>query len=182
MATEIEWRDIPINDGYQANSLGEVWSKDRKIIKHNGGTSYVAVLKGRKLKTWLAGSYLQCSLGAGQKISVHRAVCLAFHGMPEKGKEVAHKDGNSKNNCPDNLMWATHKENEQHKIQHGTFQINRAHFAKPGEKKRGPKRTVHPQSEKIKAMLAQGYKKVQIARAIGMSTSGLHGVIENRLG
>jgi len=51
METEVVWRSIPGIDGYVANSLGEVWSVDREVIKRRSdGSEYLARLKGRKLK------------------------------------------------------------------------------------------------------------------------------------
>lgn len=55
---------------------------------------------------------------------VHRLVCMAFHGMPPTpNHEVAHNDGNRLNNVPENLRWATRKENMHDKFLHGTSSI-----------------------------------------------------------
>lgn len=47
-------------------------------------------------------------------------VCEAFHGTCPDGKECAHWNGNSTDNRPENLRWATKKENNQDKFRHGT--------------------------------------------------------------
>lgn len=52
--------------------------------------------------------------------SVHSLVCKAYHGLPKKGLEVRHLDGNRKNNHPDNLCWGTRRENMLDAIKHGT--------------------------------------------------------------
>lgn len=45
-------------------------------------------------------------------VRVHRAVALAFIGMPPVGKnEVDHLDGNRSNNAVTNLEWVTSQEN-----------------------------------------------------------------------
>lgn len=179
---KVEWRDIPVHEGYMANSLGEVWSKDRLIKKKIGNREYTVLLKGKKLKTWSSNAYLYCSLGAGIKMGVHRIVCMAFHGMPKDAKlAAAHLDGNAHNNKPENLAWATASENEQMKKEHGTYYIGRgSQFQKPWHRKRGPKRTVHPDAQKMIEMRNNGAKWDEIAKAFGMSRSGVFGVVKFR--
>src|SRR5690348_4661929 len=47
---------------------------------------------------------------------VHRLVCEAWHGPPPSPvHHAAHLDGDCANNCPENLAWATPKENAEHK-------------------------------------------------------------------
>jgi len=179
---EIEWRDVPFREGYRVNSLGEVWSKDRQVEKTDGrGGKYLATLKGKKLRTWSSNAYLYCSLGKAVKCGVHRLVCIAFHGMPkDKNLQVAHLDGNAHNNTPENLTWATARENTQMKRLHGTYFLGKAHFKKPGEKKRGPKPTIHPDAHKMIEMRKNGAKWTEIAKTFGMSVSGVYGVVKFR--
>lgn len=48
----------------------------------------------------------------GKTYKIHRLVCEAFHGPQPDGKPVVmHIDENSANNRPENLKWATQKEN-----------------------------------------------------------------------
>lgn len=65
--------------------------------------------------------YLRVALfnGVSRKmLRIHRAVALAFIGIaPDDKPQVNHKDGNKKNNCVDNLEWASPYENTQHAIQ-----------------------------------------------------------------
>lgn len=53
------------------------------------------------------------SSGNGQSRSeyVHRLVLMAFMGPPPEGYEAYHVDGQSLDNRPSNLCWATHAEN-----------------------------------------------------------------------
>ena len=54
-------------------------------------------------------------------ILVHRLVCEAFYGSPPTDRhEVAHKDGNKKNNRLANLRWATPAENTYDNFINGT--------------------------------------------------------------
>ena len=120
---QMEFRPIPGVTGYEASNNGNVRSVRRVITKRDGkGGLYTAQLEGRVLKPWIAGSgYLYVQLGLhGPKGPVHRFVCMAFHGAPPVGKEVAHLDGDCLNNAADNLAWVTHSENEKHKQMHGT--------------------------------------------------------------
>lgn len=51
---------------------------------------------------------------------VHRLVCTAFHGPPPSPHHLAaHNDGSRVNNRPDNLRWATTKENHADREAHG---------------------------------------------------------------
>ena len=180
---KVEWRDVPMHEGYMVNSLGEVWSKDRQIEKlTNQGGKCTVNLKGRKLRTWSANAYLYCSLGSNFKCGVHRLVCIAFHGMPANDKlQVAHLDGNAHNNTPENLAWATRSENEQMKKKHGTYYIGRGpQPMKPWHKKRGPKPTVHPDAQKMIEMRNNGAKWDEIAKVFKMSRSGVYGVVKFR--
>ena len=53
---------------------------------------------------------------------LHRLVCAAFHGE-KPGMMAAHNDGNPSNNRPNNLRWASAKENSDDKKLHGTDEI-----------------------------------------------------------
>lgn len=53
-------------------------------------------------------------------LTVHRGVCLAFHGPPEPGQEVAHRNGIRTDNRAENVRWKTRPENAQERVDHGT--------------------------------------------------------------
>ncbi len=78
---------------------------------------------GKTLTPWLGrGGYLKVCLSNERKrrwVYVHRLVCETFHGMPDKGKEVNHKDGNKFNNSASNLEWVTRSENGYHAFRNG---------------------------------------------------------------
>lgn len=169
------WKPIPIAEGYEASSLGRIRSVTRTI---SDGRTFT----GRILKPWIAGEgYLYVDLGKSLKMGVNRAVAMAFHGMPEDGMEAAHLDGIKANNRQDNLVWATHAENEQHKRLHGTY-ARPINFGKPGQKKRGPAPSVHPLAQEIAKRRSDGASLRDLAAAFGMSKSGMACVLKGRMG
>jgi len=176
----IEWRDIPVAPGYMANSIGEIWSKDRVIVKTVRGISQECTLKGIRLKPWMSNSYQYCAAGRNLKTSIHRLVCMAFHGIPGDRQEVSHLDGNPLNNIPENLIWASHSENEQQKKQHGTY-ARPKNFRKPWHKKRGTKTIKHIQADEISKMIDKGSSILEVAKFLNMSKSGAHNVVKNRI-
>ena len=96
------WRDI---DGYEG--LYQVSNKGRvKSLKYG---------KERILRPgWKTGGYLfviLCKNGNQSKQRIHRLVAQAFIPNPNNKPQVNHLDENKKNNCVDNLEWATAKEN-----------------------------------------------------------------------
>ena len=117
------YKKIPSTESYLAGSDGSILSFGRYVHKVNRlGVKYKSRIKHRILKPWIAGyGYKYVMLGAnGPKSAVHRFVCMAFHGIPVEGKEVAHLDGDCLNNRAENLAWVTHSENEKQKQIHGT--------------------------------------------------------------
>jgi hypothetical protein len=53
-------------------------------------------------------------------LAVHRLVMAAFKEPMPDGHQVAHIDGDAGNNRAENLVWATPKLNQSHRIEHGT--------------------------------------------------------------
>ena len=103
-----EWRDIPSAPGYKASSLGRILGKSGRVLSLS-----------RDTYGYLICAVYKDGVRIGQK--VHRLVCEAFHGLAKPDTPVvAHIDGCRHNNVPHNLMWATHKQNSQHMIVHGT--------------------------------------------------------------
>jgi hypothetical protein len=102
------WRAIPSQPGLLASSLGRLmmspyFSEKGCMPRQYGGTP----TKGQ----WDGSRYIYSRKGyKTQKVA--RLICEAFHGKPPFERAVCmHKDENSRNNNPVNLMWGTQKEN-----------------------------------------------------------------------
>lgn len=121
-----EWRPIlGFEDFYEVSSFGRIRSLDRILTKPTAVRGYPRRVKGRLLKPGSTHGYLFVSLSpaAGKKAPryVSHLVAEAFIGpRPAPGMHVAHNDGNSANNRPDNLRYASAIENEKDKGAHGT--------------------------------------------------------------
>jgi hypothetical protein len=113
-----EWRDIPSAPNYQASSLGRIRSlcfNNRMVSgRYQPRIRKLALVNGNSLMVDISVS------GVRKFRSVHRLVREAFHGSCPDGKECAHWNGNSLDNRPQNLRWATKSENNQDKFRHGT--------------------------------------------------------------
>jgi hypothetical protein len=154
---------IPVspNDDYMAGDDGQIYS--RKSYKGFGR---------KQLVDWypLAGhisnrGYLTITLcHESKKVtkSIHRLVCMAFHGMPEpKSLLVRHLDGDQTNNKPDNLTWGTQVENWHDRRSHDT--------AAPGERHH-MSRLTDIERDHIKWAIDHGLcSRRQAARALGVS-------------
>lgn len=58
--------------------------------------------------------------GRSSHYLIHRLVAFAFIGSCPDGHECAHMDGDPENNRVENLKWATKRENQNHRVIHGT--------------------------------------------------------------
>ena len=101
----VEWRSV-VGWPYEVSSDGRV----RRLA-------------GRELKQISRDTYLCVSLSRGSsrwRPAIHQLVCSAFHGpCPSANHEVAHGDGNPRNNNAANLRWATVLENAADRGRHG---------------------------------------------------------------
>lgn len=110
------WKPIPGFEGYyEASDLGRIRSLDRVCSMRDGRLNR---RRGRILTPQLRGcqrSYLAVFLkvnGGKTAIYVHRAVLLAFVGLPGEGEEASHEPDPDTFNCRlDNLKWRTRQVN-----------------------------------------------------------------------
>ena len=122
------WKPIPNYEGfYEVSDHGRVRSLDREIhVTPTVKAAFTSHRKGRVLRQ-IVGShgYLAVYLSRDGKVdtvTVHRLVAHVFHGPPpDPSDEAAHLDGDRCRNVPSNLAWVSRKENEAHKLAHGTL-------------------------------------------------------------
>lgn len=73
-----------------------------------------------------AGGYSRVSLRR-MDFYVHRLVAEAFVGPCPDGYQCAHLDGDPSNNAASNLQWVSPKENQSHRVLHGTSLSRESH-------------------------------------------------------
>jgi HNH endonuclease/NUMOD4 motif len=113
-----KWLPVPgYEDAYLVSDIGRVYllrARRLAVTKVHGRGLY------RKVGLWDGR--------AGVMTGVHRVVAAAFIGPAPEGMEVRHKDGDSLNNCAENLEYGTVSQNAQDKITHGRNQwLNKTH-------------------------------------------------------
>lgn len=115
------WSPVPGNPIYQASSQGRIRSLPRWVKNPNG-----YALKTGRILTPSQGTTdrLKVSIyeedGSKTSRSVHSIVCSAFHGpAPEDKPWALHRNGDHRDNRPENLYWGTPKENAQDTLRHG---------------------------------------------------------------
>lgn len=113
---EQDWRTISIAPNYEVSRAGDVRRRVADRTRNNAG---------QMLSKNFVGKYIFYALRHNNVVvreSAHRLVCTAFNGeRPDDKRHCAHRDGNSHNNIPENLYWATPKENAADKRRHGTL-------------------------------------------------------------
>lgn len=119
MAGEI-WRDVPGFEGrYQASTKGRVRGLDRTVEQRNRwGRKMQRIEPGKVLAVqWDRDGYGRFYSRVLTENAVHRVVALAFIGEPpgpRQDYQVNHKNGDTKDNRPENLEWCTNSQNHKH--------------------------------------------------------------------
>lgn len=140
------WNKIDEFPDYEVSDLGrvrswKVWGRKAtdppRLLSPGDSAGYPTV--------WL-------SAGHGAKPRhIHRLVLEAFIGPAPVGMECRHINGDSEDNRLSNLEWATHMDNMQDKVAHGTLNRNRPQ----GENHRSAKLSAR-QVEQIRVEYAAG--------------------------
>lgn len=104
------WRIVPTFPSYEVSSFGRVRraksGRLRVLATDHDGYQHLTLSENAKHTTR----------------KVHHLVAAAFLGpKPSATHCLAHNDGNPANNRPDNLRWATQKENLADRKAHGTL-------------------------------------------------------------
>lgn len=103
------WKDIEGYEGlYQVSNFGRVKSLDRVVECKNGSRR---LYKGKQLASREDGcGYLLVNLwkdGTQKSVNIHKLVAEAFIPNPENKPTVDHINRDRKDNCAENLRWAT---------------------------------------------------------------------------
>lgn len=118
------WKVIPRFPHYEISDLGRVRSGENFLKQSLKGDD----VRYPSVEIWSTKeACIACGLkphgGKGIRRKVHSLVLLAFIGPCPKGLQAAHLDGNPLNNCLSNLKYVTSRENNSHKIAHGTNKL-----------------------------------------------------------
>lgn len=163
---------IPVspNDDYMAGEDGQIYSRTKyKGFGRKELTDWYPLVGHKNHKGYLSVSMSHENVKVTK--SIHRLVCMAFHGMPseERRMEVRHLDGNPANNLPENLAWGTAAENWHDRRAHGTATV--------GEKHHAAKLTDEERCHLAWAIRRGLCSQHQAAKALGMSQSAIGEIV-----
>jgi len=116
-------KDIPGYEGRYAVTVdGKIWSYPKKCSSTNGKwlrLQKIKITKERVKPRYVWTVAIFDGEGKRKCCQVHRLVALTYIPNPNNKPMVNHKDGNSLNNCVDNLEWMINKENSDHAFKSG---------------------------------------------------------------
>lgn len=121
------WKRIPGFNGYEASSLGRV-----RCVRSSSRLGHDKIVSQRLSGRHRNHLYYMVTLrinGKRKDVGVHTLVCSAFHGPRPAGTQVAHKDGDGRNNRSTNVRWATPVENCADRFAHGRTAHSDEHYA-----------------------------------------------------
>ena len=101
-----EWRPIPGFERYEASVHGQI---RRRAAGHGSQAGQVLRLRRDPIGYYRANLSMN---GRARSMHAHRAVCMAFHGLPPTPTHHAcHRNDVHDDNRPENLYWGTATEN-----------------------------------------------------------------------
>jgi hypothetical protein len=110
MKLSSSFKPIPgYGERYFISNRGEVYSKTNGGRLLKGGVDHAGY---KQVTLFYQGKY--------KFRKVHQLVLEVFYKPRPFGLVAAHLDGQKTNNCINNLDWVSYKENEAHKLIHGT--------------------------------------------------------------
>jgi len=151
------------------------WPRNPRYLAREDGA--IIGSSGRVLSPFLNKSNGRLSVkvpwrGKYRTTCVHFVVAEAWHGLRPEGMEVAHGNGDSDDNRPANLRWATHVENEADKLTHGTRPLGERH---------GMAKLTEETVQAIRAEYALGeVRQYELAQRYGVTTSLIGMVVRGR--
>lgn len=120
------------------------------------------------------GGYLQVHLcdghGRVKTERIHNLVTAAFIGTKPSGLVVRHLDSNSSNNILSNLVYGTYLENENDKINNGTWNT-----------RNGGAKLIPQQVQEIRDKATIGESQKHLAKEYGVSRPTVTRIINNKI-
>lgn len=168
-----EYKIIPNFPAYRVSNTGKIQSRWKRG----------AFFSGFKIKDdWKdlpthpdAGGYLQVHLcdgyGKVKTARLHNLVAELFIGkMPANKRVVRHLDSNPSNNCVENLAYGTYAENENDKIENGTWNT-----------RNGGAKITTTQVREIRKRLQDGESHNSLALEFGVSRPTITRIANNKI-
>jgi hypothetical protein len=155
-----EWKVIPFFTAYEVSDLGRVKRRSTHYIRspYVGASGYPMVLLSLRERR--------------ENHLVHRLVARAFLGEPPTSEhEVAHGNGNRRDNRLENLRWATPKENGEDKVLHGSTAC--------GERN-GNARLPNDDAEALLADRRAGLTQRALAKKYGISQAQVWNIVHGK--
>lgn len=120
----VMWKTVPGYESYEVHSSGKVrsWYKRIRLWYKpdlSGRRKFPKELKPQFDQRGYARVVLAAN-GNPKGFLVHRLVALAFLPNPHSYPDVAHLNGNPRDNRVKNLAWMSHKDNQKMMRAHGT--------------------------------------------------------------
>lgn len=149
------WKSVPKAPRYEISTKGRV----RSLVDNFGRERSKPLI----LKQMTSSSgYPMVNLHIDKRqrsLQVHSLVLRAFAGEPTKGMQAAHLNGERTDNRLNNLCWVTCRENNAHKLKHGTQYRGEDH---PNSK------YTAQHVRQIKKLYQRGHSRKEICEQLGL--------------
>jgi hypothetical protein len=149
------WKVIEgYNGNFQVSNMGQV---KRTILTNK---KHIGILKPNDMNNGYSYVVLYTD-GKSKSCLIHRLVAEAFVPNPLNKPVVSHLDGNTRNNCADNLVWLTRQEVVDKCKEEGRF-------------RKGDNSKKQPTIDHMRLLWERGYNKREIAQIVGASPETVH--------